>query len=175
MPHTVHLALGARDGEPRAQLRHCVARLTQSGIRPLTISSLWETEPVGIPAGAPVLNAALGAQTQLAPRDLLAALVRMEDEAGRRRGDPEWRSLDLDILLVEDLVLSEPDLIVPHPRFHARRFNLEPLCEIAPEARHPVLGMTIRELLESCEDRSWARLAEPHWADGLVERMEALG
>jgi 2-amino-4-hydroxy-6-hydroxymethyldihydropteridine diphosphokinase len=175
MQRTVHLALGARDGDPRAQLLRGVACLREEGIRPRALSSLWETEPVGIPAGPPVLNVALSARTDLAPRDLLATLIRLEDASGRRRTPPEWRSLDLDILLVEDLVLSEPDLMIPHPRFHARRFNLAPLCEIAPEVRHPVLGMTIRELLEACEERAWARLADRHWAAGLVERTGALG
>jgi 2-amino-4-hydroxy-6-hydroxymethyldihydropteridine diphosphokinase len=171
---TVHLALGARDGDPRSQMTHGLRLLRSSGLLPVALSSLWETEPVGLPPGPPVLNAAATAMTSLDPGSVLAACLSSEDACGRRRGAPEWRSLDLDILLMEDTVLSGPDLTIPHPRFHLRRFNLEPLCEIAPEARHPLLSRTVRELLRECGDRAAARLLERDWAPGFIERAGAL-
>lgn len=174
MERTVYLALGAREGDPFAQMARCLVDLERSGIRIQDVSSLWETEPVGIPPGPPVLNAALRARTALEPHDLLRACIAAEDAAGRRRTAPEWRSLDVDILHVEGVLLEEPDLVLPHPRFHRRRFNLAPLAEIAPDLVHPIEKRSVRHLLEACDDPSWARKsAGPAWA-GLVERGRAI-
>ncbi|MBI3451105.1 MAG: 2-amino-4-hydroxy-6-hydroxymethyldihydropteridine diphosphokinase [Acidobacteria bacterium] len=161
MRATVYLALGARDGHPRRQLLEGIAYLRESGILIRRASGLWETEPVGIGGEAPVLNAALEAETALAPHDLMAACRSAEDRTGRRRGTPAWRSLDVDILLMGDLVMDDAELTIPHPRFHRRRFNLEPLCEIAPGHLHPILGATIADLLRACDDAAWARRLEP--------------
>src|SRR5262245_18648866 len=130
---TVYLALGAREGEPEQQMETGILHLGSAGVRPLAVSSLWETEPVGIPGPLPVLNAALGGSTSLTPRELLEACRSVEDQAGRRRTAPERRTLDVDILLFDSLVIDEQDLTIPHPRFAERRFNLAPLSEIAPD------------------------------------------
>lgn len=161
MSHTVHLALGARDGRPRRQIAAGIAHLERSGVVPVLLSSPWETEPVGIGPGPPVLNAAMAVRTALEPRALLSLLQEAEDAYGRRREAPEQRTLDLDLLLYDDLVMESPGLVIPHPRFHVRRFNLVPLAEIAADLRHPREGRTIRELLEACTDRSWVRPAGP--------------
>ena len=138
--------------------------LEGSGVHPAGVSSLWETEPVGIPPGLPVLNAAIHAFTELSPPEVLVVCRQAEAAAGRRRGEREWRSLDLDILLCGSLRLATEDLTLPHPRFHLRRFNLAPLEEIAPGVVHPVLLLTIRELLRRCADPAWARISERDWA-----------
>jgi 2-amino-4-hydroxy-6-hydroxymethyldihydropteridine diphosphokinase len=173
MERSVYLALGAREGDARVQMKAGVAWLGASGLRLSLASSLWETEPVGIPPGPPVLNAAISVATDLEPPEILAACHGAEAAAGRRRTDPEWRSLDIDILLVGDLILNEPDLTIPHPRFHRRRFNLEPMNEIAPSATHPLLKLSIEELLRACPDASWARRIEPPTWVGAARETEA--
>ncbi|HXI01661.1 MAG TPA: 2-amino-4-hydroxy-6-hydroxymethyldihydropteridine diphosphokinase [Candidatus Saccharimonadales bacterium] len=164
MDRTIHMAVGARDGDARSHMVRGLERLRREGVLIERVSSLWETEPVDLPPGKPVLNAALQARTALSPSELLEAVRGVEEAEGRRRGAAPWRSLDLDILLVGDLTLCEPGLEIPHPRFHLRRFNLAPLAEIAPGTSHPVVRRTVAELLAACPDTSWVRPIDPLWA-----------
>ena len=146
---TVYLGLGANLGKRRETLEAALAQLAaHPAIRVRTVSTLLETEPVGGPAGQPdYLNGAAEIETDLAPAALLAELKRIERDLGRRQG-PRWgpREIDLDILLYGRLVLDGPDLTIPHARLRERRFVLEPLSEIAPDAIDPVTGLTVREL-----------------------------
>jgi 2-amino-4-hydroxy-6-hydroxymethyldihydropteridine diphosphokinase len=104
---------------------------------------------VGVGPQPRYLNAAVVGDTARTPRDLLGDLLAIERERGRARPFPAApRTLDLDLILFADLVVAEPDLIVPHPRFRERRFVLEPLAEVAPDLVDPVTGATVRELLE---------------------------
>ena len=144
------IALGSNLGDRELNLLRAVAevgRIRDSRITAL--SSFYETEPVG-PAGQEnYFNAALCLETSLAPRTLLNELQRIENDIFNRKRDVRWgpRTIDLDILLYGDIVLDEPDLTVPHPRLHERRFALAPLSEIAPDAVHPLLGTTVQQLL----------------------------
>ncbi|GAB4171867.1 MAG: 2-amino-4-hydroxy-6-hydroxymethyldihydropteridine diphosphokinase [Geothermobacteraceae bacterium] len=146
----VHLGLGSNLDDPRAWLaRGREALEGLGGCTLVAVSSLWQTAPVGGPAVQDdYLNAAVTLETSLSPYELLAAVQAIERDCGRQRREL-WgpRTLDIDILLYGDLVSDDTDLILPHPRMHERAFVLEPLAEIAPTARHPILDQTVTELL----------------------------
>jgi 2-amino-4-hydroxy-6-hydroxymethyldihydropteridine diphosphokinase len=112
-------------------------------------SCVIETAPIDIVGEqTPFLNAAAAGQTTLTPRELLAALFALEEQRGRRRPHPNApRTLDLDLILYGDLIVNEPGLLVPHPRFRDRRFVLAPLADVGPQLVDPVTGRTIQELL----------------------------
>ena len=144
----VAIALGSNLGDRRSHLDFGVARL-RSLLRHIAVSRYHDTVPVGITGPQPLyLNAAATGETALSARDLLDALLAIEAARGRERPFPNApRTLDLDLILHGDLVVDDPGLTVPHPRFRERRFVLEPLAEIEPEMTDPVTGRTIRELL----------------------------
>jgi 2-amino-4-hydroxy-6-hydroxymethyldihydropteridine diphosphokinase len=111
------------------------------------VSSFYETEPVEYTEQPWFLNCALALKTELMPRQLLAAVLRVEQEMGRKRLLPKGpRLIDIDILLFGHSTIDDANLMIPHPALHERKFVLEPLSEIAPDARHPVLKKTVRDL-----------------------------
>jgi len=146
----VAIALGSNLGDRRAHLDFAVAKL-RTILRHLAVSRYHDTVPVGVTGPQPLyLNAAAVGQTTLGARELLEALLVIESTRGRERPHPNApRTLDLDLILYADLVIDEPGLIVPHPRFRERRFVVEPLAEVAPELHDPVTGKTVRELLDA--------------------------
>jgi 2-amino-4-hydroxy-6-hydroxymethyldihydropteridine diphosphokinase len=145
---TVAVALGSNLGDRRSHLDYAASRL-RSLLADLRVSSYYETDPVDVPGAQPLfLNAAAVASTDLSAQDLLRALLSIESERGRERPHPgAARTLDLDLILYGSVVLNEPGLVVPHPRFRERRFVLEPLADIAPDLVDPVTGSTVGELL----------------------------
>lgn len=125
------LALGSNLGDRRRFIDDAIAAMPDV----VAVSNIYETDPVGGPDGQPpYLNAVVELDTGLSPRQLLELCQRLEQEAGRVRAE-RWgpRTLDVDVLLVGDLVVDEPDLVVPHPRMWERDFVLRPLADLAPE------------------------------------------
>ncbi|MBV9574961.1 MAG: 2-amino-4-hydroxy-6-hydroxymethyldihydropteridine diphosphokinase [Acidobacteriales bacterium] len=149
MHKKVYLSLGSNLGERAANLQTAIAEVKNLG-EMLQVSSFYETEPVGIMAQPWFLNCAVELETVKMPKQLLAGILRLEQEMGRqRRGDKGPRVIDLDILLFGNSIIDTGGLSVPHPAMHERRFVLEPMTEIAAEVRHPVLKRTMRELRDA--------------------------
>jgi 2-amino-4-hydroxy-6-hydroxymethyldihydropteridine diphosphokinase len=143
------IGLGSNQGDRRDYLRRAVLALAAvPGVEVVRQSSVYETAPVGGPAGqGPYLNAVVTVRTTLAPRDLLGHLLAIEQHLGRvRTVTAAPRTIDLDLLLYGDVVLDTAELVVPHPRLHERLFVLEPLAEIAPGIVHPRLMKSAAEL-----------------------------
>ncbi len=151
--HTTYIALGSNIGDSETYLNEAVEKIGQIPTCTVEkVSSYLVTEPYGVTDRPDFLNACLKMRTLLYPEELLKELNRIEKEAGRER-IIHWgpRTLDLDILLYDDIVLEEDDLCIPHVEMHKRSFVLEPLAEIAPYKRHPVYGKTVREMLEEIQ------------------------
>ena len=147
MSETAYLSLGSNLGDRAANLRTAVAQLGVAG-RLLAVSALYETQPVDVPDQPWFLNCVAAIATEKTPRELLQLALQVEAGLGRLRMRAKGpRNIDIDVVLFGDCMVDEPGLKIPHPAVHLRRFVLEPLVEIAPEARHPGLGKTARELL----------------------------
>ena len=147
-----YLGVGSNIGDRQAHIQKAVALLREhEHIQVQSVSALIETEPEGgLPQGK-FLNGAIKINTDLMPNDLLAALKNIERRCGRTKTEQNApRTLDLDILLYDDVVIVDgKTLSIPHPRMAERSFVLQPLAEIAPEVVHPRLQKTVRELLEN--------------------------
>lgn len=176
----VYLGLGSNVGDRQANLREAVACIGKLGLEVMRESSIYETEPVGVKDQPWFLNQVIEVQlideleSEVEPgmsdpeiiatvqaEALLSELLNIECAMGRERTTANGpRVIDIDLLLFGEKIIAHsiedegPDVFVPHPRMHLRRFVLEPLCEIAPEAVHPVLKKTYRELLADLDDDS---------------------
>jgi 2-amino-4-hydroxy-6-hydroxymethyldihydropteridine diphosphokinase len=177
------IGLGSNLGNRRESLEEALLKLRRAPqLKVVTVSTFYETVPVGGPSGqSPFLNAAAVLDVSLDPHKLLELLQQIEVEGGRRRGEV-WgpRTLDLDLLLYENVILSAPTLELPHPRMAWRRFVLAPAAEVAGGMLHPVIGWTVSRLLEHLNTaRPYVAIAGPiaagktHLARLLSERTSA--
>ncbi len=152
--HTAFIAIGSNLGERLKNCERAVERLAQDGVAENVIKSRWyETPPLAENPNSKFqipkyINGVVKIETELKPMELLLSLQKIEASLGRVRTGKKWepRTIDLDILFYDDLIIDEPDLKVPHPELHKRMFVLEPLCDIEPALEHPVFNKTIKEL-----------------------------
>ena len=145
---TAYLSLGSNVGNRERMLGEALRLLESPGLHVLRVSPVYETEPQDLKNQPWFLNLVAGVQTGLFPMQLLTRVRRIERELGRKRTvDKGPRSIDIDILLYGESVIDSQDLVVPHPRMTERRFVLQPLADLAPDLRHPVLRRSVKELL----------------------------
>jgi 2-amino-4-hydroxy-6-hydroxymethyldihydropteridine diphosphokinase len=156
LKHTAYLSLGSNLDDRAANLQEAIRRLESAG-EVTARSSVYETEPMELKNQPWFLNCAIAMETVLSPQQLLETALAIEQSMGRQRTEPKGpRIIDIDILFFDNCVENSATLTLPHPALHRRRFVLEPLAEIAPDLRHPMLGKTVRELLDSLPQRDGA-------------------
>jgi 2-amino-4-hydroxy-6-hydroxymethyldihydropteridine diphosphokinase len=163
MMAVAYVGLGANLGKPAENIGRALEMLAAAGVRIAAVSSLRRTRPVGGPPQPDFINGVAELHTTLGPFELLSLLMDVERGLGRVRG-AKWgpRTVDLDLLLYDDAVVSSAALVLPHPLMCERKFVLEPLAEIAPRTRHPVSGATAAELRD--------RLARGRAPDGTLRK-----
>lgn len=143
----VFLLLGSNVGDRKWFLESAKAEIEQAIAPVLMVSSIYETQAWGKTDEADYLNQVLLLKTSIEPRIILDKILVIEKELGRERIE-KWgaRTIDIDILFYGDQIINEPDLIIPHPQLHKRKFTLEPLAEIAPDFVHPVFKQSVLKL-----------------------------
>lgn len=161
MQHVAFIGLGSNLDAPRSQLQRAFADLDSlPGTRLIAQSSLYRSAPVGYLDQPDFVNAVAKVATDLTPQALLQALLDIEQQHGRERTFRNApRTLDLDVLLYDDLQLVEHGLSIPHPQMHLRAFVLQPLLEIAPDCVIPAVGAAA-QALQACLDQDLERLAD---------------
>jgi len=155
----VYLGLGSNLGDREATLETALRALESPHLHIRRVSPVYETEPMDVPGQQWFLNMVAEAETDLFPLQLLRRTAAVEAELGRRRSVPKGpRTIDIDILLFGNSVVTMPDLEIPHPRFRDRRFVLAPLADLAPDLRDPVTRKTVRELLAELRGQAVRKL-----------------
>ncbi len=154
----VFVGLGSNIGDREANIRQALDQLQTDDLRLLRLSSLYETEPMGLREQPWFLNQVAEFETGLAPHQLLERTRRIEDALGRKREVTNGpRTIDIDILLHGDAIVNTPELTVPHPRYRERRFVLEPLLELNSTLKDPETGLAVSEMLNGVQDQAVRR------------------
>jgi 2-amino-4-hydroxy-6-hydroxymethyldihydropteridine diphosphokinase len=163
----VFLSLGSNLGNPRGNITRALDELAREGIEVRRVSSFYRTEPVEYRRQPWFVNCAAEVATELMPMQLLSAVQRVERRLGRKRDIHKGpRTIDIDILLYENVVVRSPALNIPHESMAERRFVLVPLGEVAPGVRHPVTERTVTEMLSETADASQVIRMTPQGAAG---------
>lgn len=165
----VYLLLGGNTGDRDMFLNMARQKIAcQIGV-PAAVSSVFETEPWGFSHETDFLNQLIIVETLLEPADVISGVLSIEQQLGRSREKDHYtaRTIDIDILFYDDMVIDKKDLSIPHPLLHRRRFALEPLAEVEPGLVHPVFNKTVARLLSECEDTSRVEKREDLKVDAL--------
>lgn len=153
---TVYLGLGSNEGDLETNIARAYEEIEARIGKIISQSSLYYTEPWGFESPNKFINAVCAVETFLSPHELLSFSQLIEREMGRKAkshdGVYEDRIIDIDILLYDNEVINMSDIVIPHPLMTKRAFVMQPLAEIAPSLRHPVLGDTIRHLYEALDE-----------------------
>ncbi|PCJ89508.1 MAG: 2-amino-4-hydroxy-6-hydroxymethyldihydropteridine diphosphokinase [Flavobacteriales bacterium] len=154
--NTAYLLLGGNLGVRVETLAMTVELIEKRIGQAAKKSSIYETEPWGFQHENKFLNQVIKVKTALLPIELLTKILKIEKQLGRTRNKSQYsaRTIDIDILFYNNIIISEKNLQIPHPRLHERKFALVPLCEIASDLFHPILKKSIKKLLENCGDNS---------------------
>jgi 2-amino-4-hydroxy-6-hydroxymethyldihydropteridine diphosphokinase len=156
----VYLGLGSNVGDSEALLQSALDHLNGQNLQLLRVSSLYETEPIGLRGQRWFLNLVAEFQTELFPKQLLQRIERVERELGRKRTVRNGpRTIDIDILLYGNAVVNTEELEIPHPRYRERRFTLAPLAELNPELRDPVTRRSMAEMLAALKDQAIRKIS----------------
>ncbi len=160
--HKAYVLLGGNKGDVPAIFRRAVSLMQDAGLHMKAEGSLYKSAAWGDGVDGVFYNKLLILSINQEPRELLSVLLDIESRLGRRRqpGRVTDREIDIDILIIDDHIISESGFSVPHPRLHLRRFALVPLCELAPDLIHPVMGKTMEQLLHDTPDRLMVTKAE---------------
>jgi 2-amino-4-hydroxy-6-hydroxymethyldihydropteridine diphosphokinase len=160
--HTVYLCIGGNLGEREANLEETQMFIEFNMGDVIEVSSVYESPAWEMQGEPSFLNQVVKISTDLAPDALLTEIEELEEFYGRERKEGQYlsREMDVDILFFDDLIIESEKLAVPHPRMQLRRFVLTPLAEIAPEFVHPILKITVSELLKNCQDNSVVTLCK---------------
>ncbi|NFI39934.1 2-amino-4-hydroxy-6-hydroxymethyldihydropteridine diphosphokinase [Clostridium botulinum] len=147
--HTAYVAFGSNMGEKENYIKRALENIEERGMKIIKVSSIYETEPYGVLDQDSFLNGVVKIETNLTPEDLIGELLNIEKQLDRVR-ERRWgpRTIDLDIIFYDDLIINEKDLVIPHKDMENREFVLKPLCDIDENFIHPVLKKSVRQLYD---------------------------
>ncbi|AUM94724.1 TPA: 2-amino-4-hydroxy-6-hydroxymethyldihydropteridine diphosphokinase [Clostridium botulinum] len=147
--HTAYVAFGSNIGDKKDYIKRALEKIEEREIKIIKVSPIYETEPYGVLDQDSFLNGVVKIETNLIPENLIEVLLDIEKQLNRIR-ERRWgpRTIDLDIIFYDDLIINKNNLIIPHKDMENREFVLKPLCDIDENFIHPVLGKSVRQLYD---------------------------